>query len=360
MSKCLSNACIRAVADGEARECDRGHLDECPECRARFDEARRVSEELSAIAANVAVPASLGGRVADALTKSHGRAGATTLRDAPIPRWTPRLWLTAGVAGVAVLVAIFVLPQPDAPRALSAAQILDRSLQTWAPSTGTELREFDLELRLPRIASVQNGTYRIEQLIDHDTPGRQRLVRYAPDGTLLEAVSEDPSAGRRRAMVRLDGQPFVFRFTIDPSHTLGLQELERHHVEAMIRVLQAAAGQTVREIDEAQGKRYVIELPTVTSEGASGLWELARAHVVVDGTNFQILELAVGGEYLGESFSVTFHLRRREVQPSALVPPEAFELPSAEGAIFIDGIGTADLGYDLLSNALRALARSRR
>lgn len=390
MSTCLSDARIRAAADGEAREYEREHLDVCAACRARLGDARRVSDEFSAMAASVAVPASLREGVGRALSRipdpsalrqaqgrpeaprraassgspraeSRGeRAGATTLRDAPAAHWWPRLWLTAGLAAAAVLVVVFVLPQPDAPRTLSAAQILDRSLQMWSPASGTELREFDLELRLPRIASVQNGTYRIEQLIDHDTPGRHRLVRYAPDGTLLDAVSEDPAAGRRTAIVRVDGQLFAFRFTIDPAQTLGLRELERHHVEAMIRVLQAAAGQTVREVDAAQGKRYIIELPQVASAGASGLWELARARVVVDGTDFQILELAVGGAYLDESFSVSFRLRRRDVRPTAEVSPEAFEVPNAEGAIPIDGVGTDDLGHDLVASALRALARSRR
>jgi hypothetical protein len=375
MSTCLSDARIRAAADGEAGDYEHEHLAVCAACRARLGEALRVSEELTELAASIAVPASLGESVGRALSRTHDasatsgspraesrgkRAGATTLRNAPAARWGPRAWLTTGLAAAAVLVVAFVLPQPDAPRTLSAAQILDRSLQTLSPTGGTERREFDLELRLPRIASVQNGTYRIEQLIDHDTPGRHRLVRYAPDGTLVGAVSEDPVAGRRTAIVRVDGQMFAFRFRIDPAQTLSLRELERHHVEAMIRLLQAAAGQTVREVDAAQGKRYIIELPQVASQGASGLLELSRARVVVDGTDFQILELAIGGAYLDEPFSVSFRLRRRDVQPSADVSPEAFDVPNAEEAISIEGIGTADFGFDLVATALRELARAKR
>ena len=40
------------------------------------------------------------------------------------------------------------------------------SLRTMTPASGTERREFDLELRLPRVAAAYNGTYRIEQLIE--------------------------------------------------------------------------------------------------------------------------------------------------------------------------------------------------
>jgi hypothetical protein len=375
MSTCLSDARIRAAADGEAGEYELEHLAVCAVCRARLGDALRASEELSALAASIAVPPSLGESVGRALSRTSDasltsgspraesrseRTGATTLRDAPATRWGPRVWLTTSVAAAAVLVVFFVMPQPDAPRTLSAAQILDRSLQTLSPISGTERREFDLELRVPRIASVQNGMYRIEQLIDHDTPGRHRLVRYAPDGTLLSGVSEDPVAGRRTAVVRVDGQLFAFRFSIDPARTLSLRELERSHVEGMIRLLQAAAGQTVREVDSAQGKRYIIELPQVASAHASGLWELSRARVVVDGTDFQILELAIGGAYLGEPFAVSFRLRRRDVQPSAEVSPEAFEVPDAEEAISIDGIGTDDFGHDLVASALRELARSKR
>ena len=110
------------------------------------------------MASRVSVPANLGDRVGHALTTDHARAGATTLRDLPVPSWGARLWLTAGVVAAAAMAVVFLLPPLDAPRTLSAAQILDRSLQTMSPASGTELREFDLELRLPRIAAKHAGT----------------------------------------------------------------------------------------------------------------------------------------------------------------------------------------------------------
>jgi hypothetical protein len=359
MSKCLDEARIRAAADGEATEIERRHVEGCADCSARVAVAGRAFHEFGAMASRVEPPSNLSTRVERALASDHPRAGATTLRDVPSGRWGGRLWATAGVVAAAVLAVVFFLPPLDAPRTLSAAQILDRSLRTMTAAEGTELREFDLELQLPRIAAQYAGTYRIERLVDHTTPGRYRFVRYAPDGTVLDAISEEPAAGRRMAVVRLDGQTFAFRFAVDPGQSLALPELERDHVEATIRILQAAAGQTVSEVEAPGGRQYIVELPQVAEAGASGFWELSRARVVVDAADFQMRELTAAGSYMSEPFSVSFHLRRRTVRPSAEVPPDQFQIPLDRDAIVIDAPGTGDVGHDVLAAALRELARSR-
>lgn len=359
MSRCLSEARIRAAADGEASGIEREHVEGCAQCRARVTAAGRAFQEFGALASRVEVPGNLVTGIERALASDRPRAGATTLRDLPTSRWGGRVWATAGLAVAAALVIVFLLPPLDAPRTLSAAQILDRSLQSMSPASGTELREFVLDLQLPRIAAKYAGAYRIEQLVDHDSPGRYRLVRYSPDGAILDAISEEPAAGRRTAVVRVDGQMFAFRFTIGAGDTLGLRDLQRHHVEAMIRLLQAAAGQTVREVDTARGRRYIVELPQVADATASGLWELSRARVVVDAGDFQILELSAAGSYLNEPFSVSFELRQRNLRPSAEVSPEQFQIPLDANALVIDGPGTEDVGQDVLASALRELVRSR-
>ena len=357
MPKCLNEAQIRAVADDEASASERRHVEACDDCRARVDVARRAAHELSSMVANLGAPASLNDA---SLLKEHQRAGATTLRDGGF-RSNTRLWLTAGAVAATILVVVFALPPLDAPRAISAAEVLDRSLQTLNTTTGIELREFDLDLQLPRVASMQNGTYRIEQLVDYDTPGRYRAIRYAPDGTLLDGISEEPAAGRRTVVVSIDGQPFAFRLTTASARTPSMRDIERHHIQAVIRLLQATAGQTVQEIDDAGAKRYVVELPPVVADAnASGLWELSRARAVIDASDFQILELTAAGSYLGDAFSVTFRLRNRQTWSSAEVSADRFELPVASEALTIEAAGTDDLRRDLLAAALRELARSRR
>jgi hypothetical protein len=365
MSKCLNEAQIRAVADNEAGGSERAHLEACRECRARAEAARHAADELASIATRLRVPPSLAGSLSEAFRRGalggDRHAGATTLRDAAPLRSSSRWWLTAGAAAASVLCILFLLPPPDAPRTISAAEILDRSLRTLARTSGIEMREFDLELHLPSFASARNGTYRIEQLVDHDTPGRYRAIRYATDGTLLEGISEQPAEGQRTVVVTIDGQPFAFRMTTSSARALALRDLERHHIQAVVRLLQAAAGQTVKELEERGAKRYVVELPPLAADAsASGLWELTRARAVIDASDFQIVELTAGGSYLGDPFSVAFRLRNRQLWSSAETPLNHFELPVPSNAITVEGAGTDDVARDLLAAALRELAALRR
>jgi hypothetical protein len=362
MSNCLGEARLRAVADGEADTAANEHVESCRHCQRRVDEARQALAEIARLAAAIEAPPSLIPRVTHAIARSGAaEAGATTLREAPGQSFRPRAWGSAiSVAAVLLIIALF-LPAPDAPRELSAAEILGRSLQTMTPTGGTERREFDLSLQLPTAAAIENGAYRIEELIDHDAPGRYRVSRYAADGTLVSAMTEDMAAGRRTVLFRLGGQVFAFTFALDSSHRAGVRDIEGQHVEGMIRLLQAMAGHTVSERDAAGRRQYVVELPSVSGGGgAAGLWDLQQARVVVDGESFRLVDVAVSGSYLGDPFSVSFHLRRREVRPSAEVGPGEFDPPHDPAAIAIEGAGTDDVPRDLLTTALGELARRRR
>jgi hypothetical protein len=364
MSNCLNTDRIRAAADREATPAEQAHADECEVCHARVEAARRETDDIAGAAARVRVPESLtGARLRQTLRASgsaRAASGATTLRPtAPRRRLWP-VWAPAAAIAAAVLVVVIAMPLPDAPGTISAAEVLDRSLQTLVGANGVELREFDLELRLPAAASGRSGTYRIERLVEHGGAGRYRALHYGPDGALLEGISEDPAAGRRTVLVTVDGQPFAFRLTVPPGRTPALRDLERHHVEAVIRVLQATAGQALHETGSGPDKRYVVELPPVRERKTSPLWMLDRARVVIDASGFQILELSAAGSYLEDEFSIAFRLRRRQAWSSGEVPPEAFEVPGVAAATVIEGAGTEEVGRDLLAGALRELARARR
>ena len=85
-------------------------------------------------------------------TGARDRAGATTLRDVSRRPKPVGAWLTAGAIAAAVVIVMFLMPAIDAPRALSAAEILGRSLETMRPSSGIERLKYDLTLELPSIA----------------------------------------------------------------------------------------------------------------------------------------------------------------------------------------------------------------
>jgi hypothetical protein len=361
MSDCLDEARVRTAADGEADAIAGEHLESCAECRRRVDEAREAMGEIERLAATVPVPPTLASRVTRAVTRSPAaQEGATTLRELPRHAWSRRAWGSALAVAAGILIIVFLMPAIDAPRQLSAAEILGRSLQTLTPAGGIERREFDLVLQLPTVASIENGRHRIDELIDHDAPGRYRVAKYGADGALVSAMSEDMGARRRQVLFRVGGELFGFTFTLDPTQRRGIRDLERQHVEGVIRLLQAMAGQTVAEIDAADGKRYVVELPPLSGgQATTGLWDLREARVVVDGASFSIVEAVASGSYLGEPFSVSFHLRSRDVRPSGAVSPREFELPHDPTAVAIDGAGTEDVARDVLIATLSELARTR-
>ena len=267
MSRCLNEARIRAAADGEATEIEQRHVEGCAECSARVTAADGAGREFAAMVSQVEPPANLTTRVARALAADHPRAGATTLRDFPSPRWGGRVLATAGLVAAAVLAVVFLLPPLDAPRTLSAAQILDRSLRTMTPASGTERREFDLELRLPRVVANHAGTYRIEQLVDHDAPGRYRIVRYSPDGTVLSAISEEPAEGRRTAVVR---RRTDVRLSIHDRSRPATWPARARTGPRRSSDPPAAGGSRPdgHEVDTGRGRRYVVELPQVADTGA--------------------------------------------------------------------------------------------
>lgn len=358
--RCLDEIEIRVAADDEAGSAVMEHVASCSTCRARVAAATEAAAELKRVADSLPVPPALETRVLRAAAANvSARTGATTLRSRPARSWVRPAWVSGVALAAAVVVFMFVMPVSNAPATLSASEILGRSLETWSGGRGTELLDFDLTVDLPAITGVESGTYRVEQLIDHDAPGRFRIARYAPNGDLIGAVSEDIGAGRRGVLMATRAGTFAFTFTIQPQHGIGLRDIERHHVQAMLRVLQTLAGHTVTETGEGRNRRYVVELPPLASATGEAFWQLESAHVVVDATSFEILEARASGAYMGDPFSLSFGLRRRQVRATASVPAAEFDLPADPSAIVIDAAGTDNIAHDVMRAALEELARHR-
>ncbi len=366
MSTCLSDIRIQEAADGRATPSEEGHLRTCAACSRRVEAAREDVAAFGRAMASAPVPPSLERRVSGAVARAAASPpprGATTLAPARRPVWTRPAWVTAAGALVAATVLlVFVLPSLHvAPAELSAAQILDRSIAALAPG-GTERLEYDLAVGAPPGWPIEAGTYRIEQIVDHDG-GRWRVSRFGPDGTLLNGMSENPESRRRHAYVRIDGQGYAFDFTTAPGSAMRLADVQRSYGEAAIRIVQGASASLVTTVETGGPRRFVIELPEgarATTGAPALLWDVTSARVVVDAGDYHVVELAVRGVYMGEPVSVSYALRQRDVRATPQVAPDEFELPPDPAAIHLAAEGSAHPPRDLVTTLLREVGRTRR
>jgi hypothetical protein len=364
---CLTDAEIQAVADHESGEAARAHVEGCASCTARVSEQRRRLAVVAALLVPTsALPGPLVQRVEQALGAAATPRGATRLRTDAAARpawWRPAI--AAGTAAAAAIVLLFVIPGWDGPGTVSASEVLAQSLEQLSrAATGVELREYELKLDgVPKeiMPDQENGTYRIQQLIDHQSPGRYRMSTYAPNGTLLSAVSEDPAERQRVSLVRLGQQVYRFEFDVATAPQLSLADMERLHNEATVAVMQASGEKSLRVVHGARGKAYLIEIPHVSApaKAKTPLWDLQDARVLIDAADYRIRELSVRGTFLEQPYSISYTLIRRETRPASDVAREEFEVPLEPGAIVLKGEGTQNPMRDALAVALRELSEAR-
>jgi hypothetical protein len=359
MSACLDDARIQAVADGEATPIEVAHGEGCVTCRTRVADARAAVHDFAHGMSNVNLPSMLAARVNAAVARPAAeRSGATTLLRRPPQR---PAWLFAGgaAAAVAVIAIVFVLlPSVDPETRLSAAEILDRSMQTLTVQ-GTERLRYELSIEAPAAATAESGTFVIEQLIDHQT-GRWRFSRFAPDGTVLNGIAENPSTNTREAIIRFDGRTYHFHFDIADDQRLPLWDLQRRYAETMIRMVQASGAQVVTTEQGPDGERYVMDLPAADHPPAPAPFDLDLARVVVDSSDFHIIEFSAAGTVMGERVSVGYRLNTRTILGGRLPDTEFTFGPPDPESIELRGEGTRELPHDLLSLLLREIARGRR
>jgi hypothetical protein len=362
--RCLSEAEVQAVADGEG---DGSHADGCVTCAARVAERRRALASLERLMAEPAVvPPEVARKVEGALAGVPPVRGATRLRapDPARPHWRRVGWGAGLATAAAAVVMLVVLPMMEGPGTVSAAEILQHSLERLArPVTaGVELLEYELALEgVPNelMPQEESGTYRIQQLVDHDVPGRYRISTYASDGTLLSAVSEDPAAARRSSFARIGGRAYRFDFSLKgPAPRLSLAEMERLHAEACIAIMQASGDQMLSVIEDEEGTSYQIQLPRVAMT-ETAVWDLQEARVRIDAADYRIRELAVRGTLFKKPYRVSYRLTRHNVRASADVGRDEFAVPKVPGALVLEGEGTQNVMKDVLTAALRELAEAR-
>jgi hypothetical protein len=362
---CLNDHHIQALADGEGSADMRAHAATCEHCAARLREREALLQDLrETLTPPIAMPPALAARVAAAVQNAGGGQGATRLVAAGVRRTDQRRrWAySAAAVAAATLVAVFVVVPlvrtPDAT--LSASAILARSAsQLAAVPSGVEILEYELVLDgVPKemMPDGSDGTYRIQQAIDHTVRGRFRFASYGADGAMLTSIAQDPQARRRVMSMIVDGQPYRFEVSLPAQDAgLSLPEMERLHMEASIGMMQASGTQVVETIDGPHGKLYRIEVPRVAGPGTSPVWDLTEARVLIDARDYRVTELAVSGSFLKQAYSLSYRLISHSVVGS--VPPETFAVPKRDGEIVIDGEGTAVPTHDVVMLSLRELTR---
>ena len=348
---CLNEQAVQAVVDGEASDQIRQHAASCDRCAHRVAERRRDIATLMALGeSGDRVPSQLDARVRRALASPHV-AGATALRPASAgPRWRLAPLGAALATAAAVAIVVFaILPRFGAPTSLSAAEVLNRSLQTLTTAHGVERLEYELI-----VSGIADGTHRIEHLIDHDRPARYRLSTVGPDGSVQFAVAQDPVTGRRSQLARVDGRNYIVN--VPGTTTLpSMPQMAEAQLQAVITMMQATSDQKLSIVHAADGLQYVVEIPPVIPSGGAAALDIYQARTVIDGTDFRIREFQANGALLKQPFTVSFRLIRRELSES--VPPEAFSIEPAPGDEVLEGEPSDEPWVDVLGAALREIAR---
>ena len=355
--RCLNDIEIQQLADGEGGTDLRAHVEGCAPCAGRLDERRRLMAALTAaVPADLPSPA-LASRVRNAVRAQAPARGATVLRPSRGAARTP-LWVSAiGAAATAAIVAFVVLPRVDSPTSLSAAQIIDRSLEQMTGGTGVEALEYELVLSSAyrERAGLSQGPYRILQVFDRSDPARFKFAQYDRDDVLVTAMAQDPARGRRTEMRRIDGRNYIVHVTGLPGPMLPLPQLLQSHAEMVLRMMQLNADEHMTIVEHPDGKRYVIELPESPEPSAGAPLVLTRARVEIDGQDFRVREFTGRGTLLGLPFDVSFKLIAQV--KAATVDPSEWEVEQGPDDVVVEGEGSGEFS-DSMAVVLRELGRT--
>jgi hypothetical protein len=355
---CLTDVELQSLVDDEATEASRQHAMACASCQQRIDELRVQMRAIAdAVNATGDVPTALEVRLRQSLAsasagsavRGSGVRGSTVLRERPsrsAPRWHGTRWLYAGSIAAAVAVVVFaVLPRLGAPTRLSAAQVLQRSLQTLSAGTGVESLEYELD-----VDGVADGPFRIEHLIDRANPQHYRVASFGPDGLLRTAISQDPVERRRTQAIRVDGRTYIVTVPDIREPVLSLPQMGQALLESVITMMQATADPTLTMQDGPAGREYVVETPQIATTNAATTLDLSHARAVIGADDFRIHEFEASGALLRQPFAVSIRLIRQEVVESTSAN---FAIDPAPGDVVLDG----QAGDGPLEELLTAIVR---
>jgi hypothetical protein len=295
-------------------------------------------------------------RIAERLARGDAEgtrlSGSTTLR-AVAPTWRRHVgWVAAAAASVLALG--WTLRTVDRSTTVSASEILGRSQQALSAATsGVERITYDLTLDgvlLQLLPEGQAGRFTVEETIDHDHPGRLRVVKLATDGRLAAGLADDPVARTRVRYVRFDSRGFLLRFTNAPAPPLSLASARRLALQVLLGLMQTSANPSLAEIDRSGEAAYEITVPTMA---VSGPVVLQRARAVIGREDARLLDFDAAGSIGAQPFAVTFNMRSRELHGTMPDDVNEFTIAPSPGDEVLEARGTSSIPvWDVISRCL--------
>lgn len=317
---------------------------------------RLVEDVRSALGAHEPGPERLGAMRAH--LETAGVRGGTTLRDLPAPS---RRWIAGGAlaaaAAATLLFIMFIMPTVDRETTVSAAEILGRTRAALStPTTGIEVLTYDLSVDgvLAEFLPVeQAGRFTVEETIDHDNPGRFRLLKVAEDGGLVAGLAEDPVSGVRTRYLRAHGRGYLLRFTGGGAPPFSLPSLKRMALQGFITLMQAETDQAVAETTCEGEPCYEITVPR-SDAAPDALIALSHGRALITAADARLVEFSAAGQVAERPFGVEFRLRQRELR-AASPDTTAFELTARPGDVVLQGQASSNPMWDVVERALAAI-----
>jgi hypothetical protein len=286
--------------------------------------------------------------------------GATTLRATP----SRRGWWIGAVAGAAAAIALAVLLLPEVERrtTVSAAEVLGRSRAALAaPGSGVEVLTYDLSVGgvlADLLPDEQSGTFTVEETVDHDHPGRYRLLKIAPGGEVVGGIADDPVRGVQTRYVRAHGRGYLLRFSGAAPAAFSIPAVKRTVLQALVTLMQGEANPAL--LDTTCDGEACYEI-TIRQAAASpdAFVSLSRGRALVTAADARLVGFSAGGLIAGRPFGLEFTLRSRLVR-SAPVSGDAFELVAQPGDVVLEGDASSHPVWDVVERALASIPKQGR
>ena len=289
------------------------------------------------------------GPVGGGTTLRHGHSGS---------RW----WIGGSVlAAAAALLLLIAMPALDRRTTVSAAEILGRSRTALsAPVTGVELLTYDLSVAgvlADLVPPEQAGLFTVEETIDHDHPGRYRLLKLAADGTVMGGVADDPVRATRVRYLRANGRGYLLRFTAADAASFSLPALKRMALQTFIALMQAQGPQDVRDVPCESETCYEVTIPESVA-GADALVSLTRGRALITTTDARLVEFSAVGEIMRRPFGIEFSLRQREIRSGSGMTDADFDIAPRPGDVVLEGSASSNPMWDVFERASRQSRRN--